>query len=228
MISKLIEASKLWDSEHCLPTIPIHNNPRMYTALVFKFVKASGEPIPLTWQVAYLNFAAKCYRWEREVQIVSRWPGGRGGNFSHDEILGDSCLLSLSATQHLCNLRRHYGIYPDANGKLPLSRWFYRFIFLRPYLKAEANQKLPWWERIQWSAHVWLQARKTKREKFDADGLFKTWLMIEKMIAHCPRTCEAWLSKMEREGITPKLLFQDYLKEVSMADYAPESFRSGL
>jgi len=228
MLSKLIEESKLWDKENNLPTIPIHNNPRIYTALVFKFVKAAGEDIPLQWFVDYIHFVHKCIYWIGDVRVTSRWPELRGGNFSHDEILGDSYLLDFSAKQHLSNLQLHFGIFPDSIGKLPGSRWFYRFLFLRPYLKAIVYDKLPWWERAQWALHVRLQVWKTKRDKFDTDGIFKVWLMVEKMIAYCPKTCEAWFAKLESEGITPKLLFKDYLSEVNMADYAPESFRDGL
>lgn len=228
MISKLIEESELWDKENLLPTIPIHNNPRIYTALAFKFVKASGEKIPFQWWSKYWKFAGLCFQYRNGNRFVSRWPGGRGGNFSHDEILGDAYLYHLSAGIHLSILEGNHGIYPDSEGKIKLSRWFYRFLFLRPFLKARWYGQLSWWDGLQWCVPVWLQVWKTRRNNFDSDGIFKVWLMLETMVAHCPKTCEAWLARMDREGITPKLLFQDYLKEVSMADYAPESFRKGL
>lgn len=214
-IADQIEASELWDPRYNLPTIPIHNNPRIYTALVFRFM----DEVPRAWVARFIDFSQKAWVERNGILVPTRWPDGRGGNYSHDEILGDAFILPGLAWIHLEVLRVAWGVYPDENGEFPVSRWFYRFIFLVPYLKARAGEKLSVFNKLAWSIHVLMSMR---AKTVDADGAFKIWLMVREMKNHCPKTCARWVAGMKKRGMTPKDLFVDYLKECpSMRKFAP-------
>lgn len=203
----LIEESTAWCPEHKLPLIPEHNNPGIYCALMVWLCKF----FPDTWRERFEFF------WKSAVYPrISRFPGGRGGNFSHDEIIGWAYLSKEAADFLLHRLEKWWGWFPNEHGKFELARFFYRFIFLKPYLLMRCEKPLSWfWEKM-WCLHVSHSTKKTTRESFDTDGIIKIRLMGESTgkYPRCHDVYLLWLNRLRDLEIDPDLLFEEYLKEV--------------
>lgn len=219
MLERLMQ-SELWSSVYNLPLIPMHNNPHIYLAVILQCLQ--GQAPSLEAQ------AASYYKACDKAETVYRWPDGRGGNFSHDEVLGAAAYSKEAALSLYYRLDGHDGIMPDEHGNLDQSRYFWRYIFLKPYLRARAGLDVSVWSQALWSAHVTWSMIKNRRDNFDPDGLLKVWIMGPGVKDYPMMNFfyEAWKKVMKSRGIGPKMIFTDhYLNEApTMREIAPNDF----
>lgn len=215
---ELIEASSAWDIHHKLPLIPIYNNPGFYCALM---VKIAGM-FPDSWKEAFEFF------WKGSVTPnISRFPSGRGGNFSHDEIIGWAFLSKEACEFLLWKLEKWWGWFPNEYGKFEIGRFFYRFIFLKPYLLMRLGRPLPWhWEKL-WCYHVSRSTKNTTKLNFDTSGINKIWIMGTHVgqYPECARVFSLWCAHMLDVKISPPDIYSVYLGDVPIVkQMAPESW----
>lgn len=210
--------TELWHHVWQLPLIPIHANPHMYLALV-----AMMNPnIPQGRMDAYFQ---SC----NQAETVYRFPDGRGGNFSHDEVLGAAAYSQLAAVSLYDRLEMNDGSFPDEYGSVKdVSRYFYRYTFLKPFLRARIGMEVGIVGQSLWSAHVVFSMIKNRSHNFDPDGVLKVWLMGQsaKNYPLMNFSYELWKKVMKSRGIGPKMIFTDhYLDEApTMARIAPNDF----
>lgn len=207
---EMVQASELWHPRYNLPVIPTHNNPGIYTALVSRMLDDPSEIL-----------ASFTLFWGPSFGSWSRWPDGRGGNLSHDEMIGWAYLSPLAAD---ALLRRFvFGFYPNEHGEFEWRRWFPRFVFLMPYLRHRAQQGAGPVGMCLWSAYVLQSALRTKKDNFDADGIIKVWLMCNDPPVRW--VARFWRRRMDRIGLQPKDIFETYLRECpTLRVIAPEKF----
>jgi len=212
-----LSLTELWHAVWQLPLIPIHANPHMYLALI-----AMMNPnIPQGRMDAYFQAC-------NQAETVYRFPDGKGGNFSHDEVLGAAAYSQIAAVQLYDRLETNDGSFPDEFGHFPSERYFYRYIFLKPYLRARIGMEVSLVSQSLWSAHVIWSMIMNKRHNFDPDGLLKVWLMGQAVKKYFVMNYfyEMWKKVMKSRGIGPKMIFKDhYLNECpTMARIAPDDF----
>lgn len=210
--------TELWHAIYQLPLIPIHNNPHIYMALV---MLCSPGAVPQERADAYFQAC-------NQAETVYRWPDGRGGNFSHDEVLGAAAYSQMAAVSLYDRLEQNDGVFPDEHGKIYPGRYFYRYVFLKPYLRARIGMPVSVWSQSLWSAHVIWSMIMNKRQNFDPDGLLKVWLMGQAVKPYplMNFSYELWKKVMKSRGIGPKMIFEShYLNECpTMQRIAPEDF----
>lgn len=208
--------TELWHQVWQLPLIPIHSNPHMYLALV-----ALMSPVDQTKMDEYFQSCNK-------VHTVYRFPDGRGGNFSHDEVLGAAAYSKSAADALYQRLEKNDGYFPDEHGKFTESRYFYRYVFLEPYLRARTDLAVSTWSQAKWSFYVWLSILRHGADDFDPDGVLKIWLMGQSVKKYplMNFSYEIWKKVMKKRGIGPKMIFTShYLNEVkTMREIAPIDF----
>lgn len=225
LIKKIESDPLIFDAKYGLPLIwPKHAQAHFYNALVWRLVKANGSDVPEQWKVNDRKFADECYS---GLQMWS-YPSRGGNNYSHDEMLGKAATSSKDAEDFLNDLDLHEGFYPDENGKLGIDRYFGRFVFLDPYLRARAGKNVGPIAQAKWSAYVLRSAMSNDLKDLDPDGLFKIWIMGEEMVKHenTKEAYEIWLTAMKNAGIGPRLILtKHYLNEVpTLGEIAPENF----
>jgi len=212
-----LSLTELWHHIWQLPLIPIHANPHMYLALVTMM----NPNIPQARLDAYFQSCDK-------AETVYRFPDGRGGNFSHDEVLGAAAYSQMAAVSLYDRLEQNDGVFPDEHGKIYPGRYFYRYVFLKPYLRARIGMPVSVWSQSLWSAHVIWSMIMNKSHNFDPDGLLKVWLMGQsaKNYPLMNFSYELWKKVMKSRGIGPKMIFTShYLNEAkTMREIAPNDF----
>lgn len=211
--------TELWHAIYQLPLIPIHNNPHIYMALV---MLCSPGAVPSQRADAYFQSCVA-------EDTYYRWPDGRGGNFSHDEVLGAAAYSQIAAVTLYSELEKNDGFFPDEHGSIKdVSRYFYRYTFLKPFLRARIGMEVGIVGQSLWSAHVIWSMIMNKRHNFDPDGVLKVWLMGQsaKNYPLMNFSYELWKKVMKSRGIGPKMIFTGhYLNECpTMARIAPDAF----
>jgi hypothetical protein len=213
-----LSLTELWHVLYQLPLIPIHANPHFYLALV---MLCSPGSVPQPRADAYFQ---SCVGHD----TYYRFPDGRGGNFSHDEILGAASYSQIAAAELYDTLETNDGIFPDEFGHLVATRYFYRYVFLKPYLRARLGMPVSAFAQSFWSMHVVWSIFMNRQNNFDPDGLLKVWVMGQS-VKNYPEMnffYELWKKVMKSRGIGPKMIFAGhYLTECpSMARIAPDDF----
>lgn len=212
-----LSLTELWHQIYQLPLIPIHNNPHIYMALV----TLMNPSVPQSRMDAYFQSCNKTH-------TVYRFPDGKGGNFSHDEVLGAAAYSQIAAVSLYDILETNDGLFPDEFGKFDQTRYFYRYIFLKPYLRARIGMPVSIWSQGLWSLHVGWSILMNRRHNFDPDGLLKVWLMGQAVKPYplMNFSYELWKKVMKSRKIGPKMIFTDhYLNEApSMREIAPDDF----
>ncbi len=209
--------TELWHHVWQLPLIPIHANPHIYMALI----NLMNPSVPQDRMDAYFQ---QC----NQVTTVYRFPDGRGGNFSHDEVIGAAAYSAPAAAQLYMRLEKNDGYFPDEHGKVSESRYFYRYPFLEPYLRARNGLTVSTWSQVKWSFYVWLSILRSSPDDFDPDGLLKIWLMGQSVKPYplMDFSYSVWKKVMKKRGIGPKMIFTShYLNEAkTMRVIAPDDF----
>jgi len=222
-LNKLEEfkGSNAWDNKFALPLIPMHNNPWIYSAYVRKLCGGFDS------EMDYILFSHmnKC---EVEPGLFNRWPDGSGGVTSHDEIMGLAYHDHDTAKDILLYLEKHDGEYINVHnpGKWTSEKFnVYRFIFLKPYLKACAEWHVSLLSQAQFSAFLIYDL--ITHKGIDPAGRLRIWIMLEAMeiFPLSGFVISIWRKIMKNKNITPKLCFTHYLAEVPiMKKMAPEYF----
>lgn len=198
--------SRLWGHYTNIPSIPEHNNPGIYTALVIHLLAHHDH----RWD--YLpSIEEHCLLLEDKW---TRWPSGLGGNISHDEILGWSYLSRRAACAYLGHLEHRFGFFPNEKGEFQWNRWMYRFVFLKPFLLNRINAPVPLIHKLLWSVYVLQSALRTKRDTFDADGVIKVWLMCRYPVVEW--VANFWRRRINRTGLQPRDIFEVYLGDLDI------------
>lgn len=226
---ELVEKSELFDPYSGLPIIyPRHTQPHMHHAIVKKCANWIGLEDP--WAQQYVAFCNNC---QMHNGIYSRFPGGLH-NLSPDELIGmlsaaPEWLRKYVAESVLDTLRKHWGRYPNELGEVKWKRWWYRFPYLVPMLKAAAGHKLNWFNRRMFQLHLWNSKRINKSETFEPSGVIKVWLINSFMtMAHrdCAWRLSLWREAMVQQGIHPRRIFSfNWLNECpTLKEIAPPFF----
>jgi len=213
-----VQASNVWDARYGLPTIPINNNPWIYTAYVFALVKIVDGLVPPSWWEALLKHVQACMTPEG---ILRRWPDG--GGLSHDELIGAAHLSPVAAKSIIVRLEEQDGLYSDPNAE---QEYFFRFAFLMPYLRARAGFRVGLVSQIVFSFCILLHGWSYGPTSGDSDTL-KFWLMGIEMekVGLCALAVPAWRKTMAKKGRSLKSIFSTtYLTECPvLGEIAPET-----
>lgn len=200
MLSRL-ETSDVWDEEWQLPIARAGGNPHIYTAYCDLILKLYGEGI---WAWKYDEFFASCTV-PGQAGLFKRWPDGRFGNTSHDEVMGAAHMSNILAFLIIRRLDESGGTFNPLG--LPESkpeRWnLYRMVWLRPYLSSRARYRVNLFEQLLWAAKVFISAfRDHKNWKVGPGPRLRAWLMAYEMRRY-PICLAAWRfyrKRMERAG----------------------------
>lgn len=196
-----------------------HNNPWIYLGYVQLVLRLMGQELNDGDVVAYYEACEVPGR----PGLLNRFPGGAGGQTSHDEVMGAASLSQAFAREILAHLDLTDGNYdnfperPDPN----VLRWnIYRFPWLRPYLAACAGYNVSLVSQAVWSGHVVWSALHPD----GAGPALRIWLMGDKMRQYplCYLALRFWKSKQKR-GLNECLAIEPGILE--LAELAPKEWR---
>jgi len=234
-----LKRSLAWDSLYNLPLVRLHNNPHLYCAysiaLLLSLLKPDEESCKdelhlsyVCW-MDYFAYLDKCSP-EGHAGFYHRWPDGRGGSTSHDEVIGIAWLGGpLIARAILSRLEEFDGDYKgpgQVEGRLGEFN-LYRFLFLKPYLKACAGYRVSWFSQALWVLTTIAPDFFTDRSKLSAGSLLRNWLMSKRMetLPISGAAIRAWKSRMKALGVGPKWCLERYLSEIpELREIAQEEF----
>ncbi len=219
---------KAWDDVFKLPTVPIHNNPWLYCAYAFKILKGLDIPdafyLPLRTRVRERLRACKL-----STGYYHKYPGGRGGLMSHDEILGIAWLDMDAAREIYFTLVMNDGIYENEPVAFEESANVFRIFWVKYAIQGLAGARMSLITQAKFGLFLIADALIYKDEG-DASRL-RFWL-VEDLL---DRVSGSWLlglaflfwnARMNKKRQSPKSIFQNhYLKEVEeFGIYAPDRF----
>lgn len=218
-----IKESTVWDKNYNLPTIPRHNNPHIYIAYVTMILQKLGEDTR-DIKATYSMFINDCVLPDG---AFSRWPGGRGGDTSHDEIMGVAYMNKSRAAELIDYLTKMDGQFSvEKQPKYSERRNVFRFAWLMPFMKACAGYRVSLFSQAAWGLYALYNAFTWKG---DCSGTLKVWLTLDKMKKY-PLSAffgfiwKLWMEKKHK--LTPKIVFTKYyLTEVPvLGQIALDSF----
>lgn len=195
-----LKESNVWDDKYGIPNAPAFNNPHIYVAYCYMIAKKADEaqlafPLDnkdtvekyLIMGQMYRRFFNLCKINEDTVfegkklknGAFSRFPGGRGGDTSHDEIMGAAYMdngISAYLIDYLTKLDGQFtanevALYDESRNQ-------FRFWWLMPFLKACAGYRVSLLSQFAWGLYAVIDAVGWKG---DCSGPLKTWLMYDKM-----------------------------------------------
>lgn len=221
------KASNAWETKYNIPLSPMNNNPFFYAACAAKLIlRRDGFSCFNKIQADYLVYALLC---ERFTGLFDRWPDGKGGMTSHDELIGIAYMSSDLAKDILSFLDRTDGIYmnKDASpGEIEEQFNLFRFVWFRPYLLAAAERKVSLLSQLGFASHLIWDMFTAKPD--DASGRLLIWMMSDAMMKY-PLSglfVEIWRVVMKARGFTLKHMFELEPKENPIfAELAPDDFR---
>jgi len=227
-MTKCLEAFKesaAWSAVHEAPLAPGLNNPHIYGAYALKILRANGisgeENFAL--RKSFKAFADAC---RIRSGLFNRWPGGRGGLMSHDELLGLSYIDEDVAREIVLYLVTTDGIYANVRVDAPDLANVYRIAWVRPALTACAGFGLSLITQLIFGIGLLFDALTWRSG--DQGGRLRTWLAIERFRGAwlAGFFIEFWIRKMESKGLSPKKCFEEYLTEYPIYhEWAPDTFR---
>jgi hypothetical protein len=233
-ILEVFRAAPLWDSRSDLPLFPTFNNPWIYGAYALKIMRHAGLTLDeeLSLVKRFEEHAAKC---RIAPGLFDRWPGGSGGVFSHDEIIGMAYISAPLAAELLEYLETTDGVYCNKPEDVPYQdpsfrdRYnVFRIVQLKPFLQARAPTRhlgLP--SQFVWSAATIKDAFGYKRgDVGDAGGRLRTWIQLEAMAPHglSGLAVLAWKTAMRKKSATLKTMLTHEPGYQALVNYAPEDF----
>lgn len=208
-----LRTSKAWDSRYNLPTFPTFNNPWIYMAYAALLLKQSDER--RAWATLEDNLREYIQHCEVDVGLIDRWSDGAGGSTSHDEIMGAAYLDTALAGRIVWRLREENGRYDNKETDRSISDQEYRFVFLMPYLRTCAGEKIGKFSQLVWCLHV-LHHALTHKTGEESETL-KIWLMLDVMEKYtlCRWIGSFWESRMRKHGLNGiKDIFSYYLNDI--------------
>lgn len=218
-----IKESTVWDKNYNLPTIPRHNNGHIYCAYVTLILEKLGENTS-DIRASYIDFFNKC---QLPNGTFSRWPGGRGGDTSHDEIMGAAYMNDVFARSLIDYLTKMDGQFSvEKQEQYNERRNQFRFVWLMPFMKACAGYRVSLFSQAAWGLYALYNAATWKG---DCSGTLKVWLTLDRMKEY-PLSAffgfiwKLWMEKKHK--ITPKIIFTKYYltEEPVLGQIALDSF----
>ena len=218
-----IKESTVWDKNYNLPTIPRHNNGHIYCAYVTLILEKLGENTS-DIRASYIDFFNKC---QLPNGTFSRWPGGRGGDTSHDEIMGAAYMNDVFACSLIDYLTKMDGQFSvEKQEQYNERRNQFRFVWLMPFMKACAGYRVSLFSQAAWGLYALYNAATWKG---DCSGTLKVWLTLDRMKEY-PLSAffgfiwKLWMEKKHK--ITPKIIFTKYYltEEPVLGQIALDSF----
>lgn len=218
-----IKESTVWDKNYNLPTIPRHNNGHIYCAYVTLTLEKLGENTS-DIRASYIDFFNKC---QLPNGTFSRWPGGRGGDTSHDEIMGAAYMNDVFARSLIDYLTKMDGQFSvEKQEQYNERRNQFRFVWLMPFMKACAGYRVSLFSQAAWGLYALYNAATWKG---DCSGTLKVWLTLDRMKEY-PLSAffgfiwKLWMEKKHK--ITPKIIFTKYYltEEPVLGQIALDSF----
>lgn len=211
LVTDAIVASNAWTAAFEIPGVPLHRNPHIYCAYMTKLAKRW----PVAWLIYeqlilpnILDYIQKC---ESPLGFVSRFP--ESGETSHDEIMGAAYHSNEYAQRALAFLDRRDGVLtPEGDDE---TKNVYRFIFLRPYLRACAGERLGIATQLAYISSL-LPEIFTGAKGKGTSGILMQWMMNEKMekFPLVAAFIGMWRWRLEAQGCTAQKIFQtSYLTE---------------
>lgn len=218
-----IKESTVWDKNYNLPTIPRHNNGHIYCAYVTLILEKLGENTS-DIRASYIDFFNKC---QLPNGTFSRWPGGRGGDTSHDEIMGAAYMNDVFARSLIDYLTKMDGQFSvEKQEQYNERRNQFRFVRLMLFMKACAGYRVSLFSQAAWGLYALYNAATWKG---DCSGTLKVWLTLDRMKEY-PLSAffgfiwKLWMEKKHK--ITPKIIFTKYYltEEPVLGQIALDSF----
>lgn len=194
--------SNVMDPRFDLPLVPDHLNPHIFCAYAVRMLESNGDVGgSLTIRSKYTaDFLSRC---EKGSGLITTFPGSDIA--SHDDVYGAAFLDSRFAGRALDFLKHSDGIY----SQLPtdVHRFYYRFIFFTPALKAWAGFRVGIFSQVQFSAA--LAAHMMTEKKGETSNHLLFWLALPAMrkgLISGPAVL-IWSYFWQKRGVTPKSVF---------------------
>ena len=208
-----LTASNAWSDTHRLPLVPMHANPSIFTAYATRLLESLEADGSIEVSASYLKFLAGC---ESEPGLIVTFPGGWSikGMASHDDVMG-AAFMSPGFATRVCNLLAiNDGIY-GRKGELDDRNNFYRFLFVRSFLRASGGFHVGLISQIQYVASLLFHLIFTKEG--DTSGHLLMWLTfpVMRQFPLCAGVIAFWSDRWKKRGYTPKMIFSThYLTEI--------------
>lgn len=207
-----LKNSNVWSESYNLPLVPMHANPSIYTAYTTRILESLDVDGSIEVRVSYLKFLRAC---ESEPGLITTFPGTYSpeGMASHDDVMG-AAFMSVSFATRVCNLlAMNDGIY-GRKGELEDRNNFYRFLFVRTFLRAMGGFHVGLVSQIQYVASLLFHLVFT--EEGDTSGHLLMWLTfpVMRQFPLCAGVIAFWSDRWTKRGYTPKKIFTKfYLNE---------------
>lgn len=143
--------SQAWSNSWNLPLCSEYNNPWIYCAYAQKILKQNGETLS---QASIETYGETC---QEKKGLYNRWPDGRGGLTSSDELVGMAYLSKKMASAIVDYLYFNDGIYNNTGEFSNIGNERFdmkRFIYLIPFLRSRADMVLSPFTLTLFSTHV--------------------------------------------------------------------------
>lgn len=222
-VLEAFKTSQAWDHTFDLPLVPIHNNPFIYAAYATRIIEEYENPAYLI-DLQYHALDKCAVNIHDFFGLYNRWPGGVGGQISHDEIIGLCYISPFIAKSILSYLKSHFGFYDNISPTKPrLNSFMYRYPFLYPFIKIRSGFKLNILQYITMSAYFFFSALFTNKK--NSGEILLQWIMVEGIKVKYPKLVSFWIKHMNRRKLSPKICFQTYLERCPVFRlYAPIKF----
>ncbi len=222
---ELFRDSSAWDRKWDLPLVPAHNNPWIYGAYAYQLMKLNGI---LDFERRDLEFRFYKYFSLCTVRqgLINRFPDGRGGQTSHDELMGAASINPLMAREIYFYLKISKGYYINRPDELKGRKQFFRhnirrFPWAVCYIKLAGGINPSLFQTFYTYGHILLNAYSGSE-----GGSLRVWLMREhlsknKILKHAYKKWEK--IKEKRGDANPAAWFMGELpNEKVFIELSPE------
>lgn len=220
-----LKASKYWHPQYNLPISEAGNNPHIYTAYAELVLRLHGETVVDQYKEFYLLCAVP----ERDGGLFYRWPGGRGGPNSHDEVMG-ACMMDRGIAREIIGyLDAHDGNFAShgSDPKNPERYNIYRFLWLRPFLAQCAGYRVGLVAQAIWCAKLIVDSfRHPNSSKIGPGARLRAWLMASQLreLPACALVWQWYRWRLERAGRTLRHDLEQEPRWKELAELAPEKY----
>lgn len=226
-ISENMQRAKCWDARFGLPLFPTTNNPWIYLAYLDR-VLSKHLIGAIDREAVFAHFKRCEVDSEKTPGRFRRWPDGRGGRNSWDEIVGAAYMSEKIARRILRYLDSTGGYWNDTSEAPPNHKIkfnVYRLVYLRPWLVARCGVKPSLCAQLIWAGHLLLAIRPNKKPG-DQGGRLRNWIMFQAMREYpiCRAAIKRWTKEMERAGHTLRDSLAREPRDAFLVSLAPKEW----
>lgn len=172
----------------------VTNNPWFELAVAQKILDQNDGPV-----LDFTNFSYACILKDRSP-MRGRWPGNRGGNISHDELIGRAYISDFLARDDREVLNKNLGFYRNDKEYALLKTWMFRFPWAMAFIDHRAVGDTSKLRRYIWKWHTELI---TEYPATEGTAHILTWLMVDEMKRYeiCKEAATEWQARVSINNV---------------------------